>query len=1008
MEEKSLISVIIPVFNTEKFLAKCLDSIINQTYKNLEIIAVNDASTDGSAEILKFYAQKDSRIKIVNNPENQGLFRTRVNGLSVATGDYIGIVDSDDYISKDYFRNLIETAEEKQADIVMGKIIHEKSGGYQYVHNSYHNMEPVARYGDDVLNKYLEQEGCCFIWHTVWNKLYTKKIWDKALPFFKTIEEHIIMCEDVLFSTIIHTFAKSFVSTDYAFYFYMQHAGASTTNDNNFNKFNRNITSLVKVFNIVEEYLKANNISKENQEHFQNWKRLYSRFWYDNVNYSQLAKSKKTLLFNILKDGLNLSTVEPSSKSDNYFYQLTTQWDGRYEKLINHIIDENINVLSIDIFDTIIVRPFLKPTDLFLTLDSRFDELCKDSVLTNFSDIRIFAEKECRQKLYKTEEVTLDEIYDYIVNKFHISKLIADQMKQAEIDAELEYCRPRKSVVNLINIAKHLNKKIVCTSDFYMDKNFIKKLLDKNKIPYDEIFVSSEYGLTKRTGSLFTKVIDELGVNPENILHIGDNWNSDYVKPENYKIQSVFYPSCKNAFMYEISDMKASDVTAVYKRPSGMWINYEKSLQFFETRCALALCAIKLYDNPYYSYHEGTYFNGDSNFIGYYALGMHLWAISKWLYKENLNKKGKIHFIARDGYLPKLAYDCLNKDGKARVSNYVYVSRKSLMPLIITNANSFYSLENITVLSRQSSKQLLKLFKPVLNKEKYNELFAKASDDKFETDENAIKYIDNVLVPSYDEKEAKKYNENIFEYFNQIFKKGDTSFDIGYSGRTQLLLTKLLGFNIDAFFIHQNDDMFTRKHNELGINIKTLYNYTPSITGSIREFSISETCPSCIGYDFEKQQPIFEEFNVNYSWKYAIESMQNMALNFVKDMNSTFGIRDDFTARAMDLSMPYEYLLHHTPWEDTNYFSACEFEDDLYEGKSKANLSNIWQRDMAYHHVLTWNSSNYWVPQYNGEPVGEVGVYGRLYNKINKLFPVGTKRRKFFKFIGKLFVGKKK
>ena len=1006
MENKK-ISVVIPVYNTSKFLHKCLDSILNQTYKNLEVIVVNDCSTDNSAEILEEYKNKDSRIVIVNHEKNRGLFRARVSGLAVATGDYIGIVDSDDYISKDYYRKLIETAKEKQADIVMGKIIHEKSDGYRYVHNSYYNMQPVERRGDEVLNKFLEQEGFCFIWHTVWNKLYSKNLWDKALPFFKTIEDHIIMCEDVLFSTIIHTFAKSLVSTDYAFYFYMQHTGASTANDNNFNKFNRNITALIKVFNIVEKYLKDNNISEENQEHFQNWKKLYSRFWYDNVNFSQLDKSNKTLLFNTLKHGLNLSTIEPSSKSDNYFYQLMSPWDARYENLINYVVDDKTNVLSLDIFDTILVRPFLKPTDLFLTLDSKFDELYKDSVLTNFSDIRILAERECRQELYKSEEVTLDEIYDYIVNKFHISKAVATEMKKAEMEAELEFCKPRKSVVNLINIAKHLNKKVVCTSDFYMNKAFIKKLLDKNNIYYNDIFVSCEYGLTKHAGSLFAKVIKELGVNPENILHIGDNWNSDFVSANNNKIHAEFYPSCKNAFMYEIPNIKTSDVTAIYKRPSGMWINYEKSLQFFETRCALALCANKLYDNPYYSYHEGTFFNGDANFIGYYALGMHLWAISKWLYKENLNQKGKIHFIARDGYLPKLAYDILNKNGNARKSNYVYVSRKSLMPLTITNQNSFYSLGNIIVLARQSSKKLLGLFKPVLNEKKYNELLAKASDDKFGTDTAALDYINNFLVPAYDEKAQKEYNVNLLNYFNNIFKKGDTSFDIGYSGRTQVLLTKLLGFNIDSFFIHQNDDMFTRKHNELGINIKTLYNYSPSITGSIREFSISEMCPSCVGYDFEKQQPVFEDFNVNYSWKYAIESMQNMAIDFINDMNATFGVRNDFTARPMDLSMPYEYLLHHTPWEDTNYFSACEFEDDLYEGKSKANLSNIWQRDMAYHHVLTWPNNN-WVPQYNGEPVGELGVYGKFYNKINKWFPVGTRRRKFFKGIGKLFVGKKK
>ena len=93
-----LISVIVPVYNVKNYLEKCLDSIINQTYKNLEIILINDGSTDGSLDICYMYEKKDNRIKVYNQ-ENHGLSYTRNRGIELARGKYIGFVDSDDVIS---------------------------------------------------------------------------------------------------------------------------------------------------------------------------------------------------------------------------------------------------------------------------------------------------------------------------------------------------------------------------------------------------------------------------------------------------------------------------------------------------------------------------------------------------------------------------------------------------------------------------------------------------------------------------------------------------------------------------------------------------------------------------------------------------------------------------------------------------------------------------------------------------------------------------------------------
>lgn len=112
------ISVIIPVYNTGKYLSRCLDSIINQTFNNLEIICINDGSTDNSATILEKYATKDKRIKIITQ-ENSGLSATRNVGLKNMSGQYVSFIDSDDWIDADYYETLLNLIEQNNADIVM-------------------------------------------------------------------------------------------------------------------------------------------------------------------------------------------------------------------------------------------------------------------------------------------------------------------------------------------------------------------------------------------------------------------------------------------------------------------------------------------------------------------------------------------------------------------------------------------------------------------------------------------------------------------------------------------------------------------------------------------------------------------------------------------------------------------------------------------------------------------------------------------------------------------------
>lgn len=113
-----MISVIIPVYNTAKFLSTCIKSVINQTYQDLEIILVNDASTDNSIHICNALKEKDNRIILIDKKENEGVEKARYNGILAAKGDYICFVDSDDWLEKDALKRMYDRAIETDADYV--------------------------------------------------------------------------------------------------------------------------------------------------------------------------------------------------------------------------------------------------------------------------------------------------------------------------------------------------------------------------------------------------------------------------------------------------------------------------------------------------------------------------------------------------------------------------------------------------------------------------------------------------------------------------------------------------------------------------------------------------------------------------------------------------------------------------------------------------------------------------------------------------------------------------
>lgn len=211
-----LISVIIPIYNVEQYLKQCLDSVINQTYRNLEIILVDDGSTDKSGLICDEYSQKDKRIKVIHK-KNEGVAVARNTGLDNCSGEYITFVDSDDVIDIFFFERLYKLSKNYNADITIGKHIELKEQSQYSFSSDVDNGELIER--KELYRKIFLQEGTDAF---LWAKLYKKNIFDNIRCLDGEIYEDIRIIDKIIEKCNI------IVYTNYTGYCYIQHKGSIT------------------------------------------------------------------------------------------------------------------------------------------------------------------------------------------------------------------------------------------------------------------------------------------------------------------------------------------------------------------------------------------------------------------------------------------------------------------------------------------------------------------------------------------------------------------------------------------------------------------------------------------------------------------------------------------------------------------------------------------------------------------------------------------------------------
>ena len=975
-ESQPILSVIIPVYGTEQYLAACLDSVLAQSWRALEVILVDDASPDNAPALAEEYAKKDSRIRVIHHPENRGLFRTRVTGLTAMTGQYFAFLDSDDSVTVDYYRLMMQKALQADADLVAGDFVETFENGDIYYPNRIFQQSDLDLSGEEPLRFLLGQGGQDYGCHIIGNKVYHRRLFDRIAPFLQSISTHFTMCEDLLYATLFFGAASHMVTVHGEFYKYYRHAGASTsTRQLTYQKCHKALTDIANVFAIAGEYLAGKGLSFDFRTGLYAWRARLGKGWKKAVDQQcRCTPAQRRELRGML------DALLQGGPAEDDLVDLPLQpvkMDGlRQEELKRAVLSPACRVVSFDVFDTLLLRPFWQPADLFAFMEADVTRMlgCADHV--QFGQLRVEAERRARkaavdQKRSALGEVTLDDIYAELAALCPRLVPHLDAVRQLELDCELRFCTARKKGRELWELAQFAGKTVVCVSDMYLPADFIRRMLEKcGYTGAAGVYVSCEAGVNKSSGQLYRLVQKQLGCQGGEIVHIGDNPAADVQKAREAGWTAFLLPKVTACMQNDVPGFEYGDCYAdMFTRNYGMQWNASSMAWFWGMRCLMAAAANRIFDDPFIPVIKQSDFNADPRRIGIWAMGPYLFAIARWLARLcRRDGFAQVNFVARDGWLPMQAFELVkNAYGVTAEANYIYASRKTVLPLLLATPESLYSAPWYYSARDLTPDKLTALLRPACTEAGIAKLRtamaeqgidgSRAFGDTAAFERFANLFLDTCLDPDA----VQRYKDCVGRYYGPFFQGKSATFDIGYSGRLETVLTSLYGYDITACYLHLNSDMALQRRTDSGMKLETLYDYSPAVTGALREYSISFQGPSCTGFDCSSgtAAPVFEEYRAPFAARYVTTQMQQGALQLVRDLADTFGADlDRLPVRTADACWTMEYFLHYPKYPDADLFGAIPFEDDLGQGH-KLTIRDVWQRSR---NILQGGGSGYCIP----------------------------------------------
>ena len=320
-----------------------------------------------------------------------------------------------------------------------------------------------------------------------------------------------------------------------------------------------------------------------------------------------------------------------------------------------------IHCISFDIFDTLILRPTERPDAVFSLVQSEARSRLNIS-LSEFRSVRIWAEAQARGATSR-EEITLDEIYANVEAHYRLSREDAKAVQSLECEIEGRLLVPRPQGLELWKIAKNSGKMLVLASDMYLPRATIEHFLSENGFSgYDRLYISNELGATKRTGTLYKSMLDDLGLKGAAVVHVGDNPRGDVEKAEAAGLKSFYIPNgalraSKNPIYAKLFPRNPDNEKA--KSIIAGLVNY----RFFSGQPVLS--------------DSNTLFGGESWRLGYGALGPFVVGFCQWLHRA-AGRDGieRLFFLSREGHLLRDVYNELF--GADVIPNdYLYCSRRA-------------------------------------------------------------------------------------------------------------------------------------------------------------------------------------------------------------------------------------------------------------------------------------------------------------------------------------------
>jgi glycosyltransferase involved in cell wall biosynthesis len=325
------VSIIIPVYNAEKYLEECITSLLNQTLQECEFIFINDGSVDESKHLIESYQELDSRLILINQ-ENEGVSAARNRGLQRAVGEYIGFVDADDYIEKDMFGVLYDSAKQHECDLVISNFEGETEGQkvnmtYPFEANVLLDKEYIKR---ELLPYFIKSDNL----NAVWTKIFKTKV---IKEYNVTFPEKVALGEDGMFNLLFLSYASTAKYINFTGYHYREVVGSATRNIVEKDYFNR----AIEVYNLELPVTIVRQIDKGEIQQLKSIKLIKSVMGYIHLYFTPAENFGLLQRFTYIRNMIRNQCVQGSLP---IFYREHYSSLGRYEKFVLAMINQKSTV----------------------------------------------------------------------------------------------------------------------------------------------------------------------------------------------------------------------------------------------------------------------------------------------------------------------------------------------------------------------------------------------------------------------------------------------------------------------------------------------------------------------------------------------------------------------------------------------------------------------------------------------------------------------------------------